>query len=344
MIKQSQKINGFYKKKVLITGADGFIGSHLTEHLIRLGYDVRAFVLYNSFSTWGWLDYCCDDLKDQFEVFAGDIRDSYGVKTAAQGCDAIIHLASLISIPYSYNSPETYIDTNVKGTLNVLQAARELGVKKVVHTSTSEVYGSAKYVPIDEAHPLQGQSPYSASKIAADQLAFSFYSSFGLPVVTIRPFNTYGPRQSARAVIPTIITQIANGVDKIKLGAVTPTRDFNYVEDTVAGFTAALEAENCDGEVINLGSNFEITIADTVKVIAEKMQKKITIISDQDRLRPKKSEVERLWASNEKAKRFLNWSPSFFGRDGFARGIEKTIKWFINPHNLKTYKSDRYNI
>ena len=331
-------------KKVLITGADGFIGSHLTEHLVREGFDVRAFVLYNSFSTWGWLDYCNQEIKGQFEIFAGDIRDPYGVKTAMQDCDAVLHLASLIAIPYSYHSPETYIDTNVKGTLNILQASRELEVDKVIHTSTSEVYGTAQYVPIDENHPLQGQSPYSASKIAADQLALSFYTSFDLPVSIIRPFNTYGPRQSARAVIPTIITQIANGVEEIKLGLVSPTRDFNFVEDTISGFTSALTIDHSFGEVINLGSNFEISIGDTVELIAEKMGKKVKIISDEDRMRPEKSEVQRLWASNEKAKELLNWSPEYSGLDGFARGIEKTIAWFEAPKNLEAYKSDRYNI
>ena len=238
-------------KKILVTGADGFIGSHLTESLVRQGYSVRAFVLYNSFNSWGWLDRCPEELKGQFEVFSGDIRDPHGVKEAMKGCDAVLHLAALIAIPYSYHSPDTYVDTNIKGTLNVLQAARELGVKRVIHTSTSEVYGTAQFVPITEEHPLQGQSPYSATKIAADQLAYSFYASFDLPVVIARPFNTYGPRQSARAVIPTVITQIANGRQKIKLGAVSPTRDFNYVKDTVSGFTAALNSEQGLGEAIN---------------------------------------------------------------------------------------------
>ena len=325
MVSVNSKNDALKHNKILVTGADGFIGSHLVEHLVRLGHDVRAFVFYNSFNSWGWLDHCAEDVNGKFEIFSGDIRDPYGVKTAMQGCDAVLHLASLIAIPYSYHSPDTYIDTNVKGALNVLQAARELDVTKVIHTSTSEVYGTAQYVPIDEIHPLQGQSPYSASKIAADQLAFSFYSSFDLPVVTIRPFNTYGPRQSARAVIPTIITQIANGIENIKLGMISPTRDFNYVEDTVSGFTAALNADGCEGEVINLGSNHEISIGETVKLIAEKMGKNITIISDENRMRPEKSEVQRLLASNEKAKRLLNWSTSFPEREGFALGREKTI-------------------
>jgi dTDP-glucose 4,6-dehydratase len=329
---------------VLITGADGFIGSHLTEALVRLGYKVRAFVLYNSFGSWGWLDDCAPDVKGHFEVFAGDIRDPHGVKEAMKGCDAVLHLAALIAIPYSYHSPDTYVDTNVKGTLNVLQAARELGVKKVVHTSTSEVYGTARFVPITEEHPLQGQSPYSATKIAADQLAYSFYASFGLPVVITRPFNTYGPRQSARAVIPTIITQIANGQRQIKLGAVSPTRDFSYVADTVAGFVTALESDRATGEVINLGSNFEISIGDTAHAIAEAMGTSIEIVTDEQRLRPEKSEVERLWASNAKARELLGWQPQYGGRDGFIRGLTETIAWFREPSHLSAYKADIYNL
>ena len=331
-------------KTILITGADGFIGSHLTEAMVRQGYKVRAFVLYNSFGSWGWLDHCAADVKGKFEVFAGDIRDPHGVKAAMKGCDAVLHLAALIAIPYSYHSPDTYIDTNVKGTLNVLQAARELGVKKVVHTSTSEVYGTARFVPITEEHPLQGQSPYSATKIAADQLAYSFYASFALPVVTIRPFNTYGPRQSARAVIPTIITQIAKGMRQIKLGAVSPTRDFNYVADTVAGFIAALKSERGLGEVINLGSNFEISIGDTALAIAEAMGTSIDIVTDEQRLRPEKSEVERLWASNTKARELLGWQPQYGSREGFLRGLTETIAWFREPANLSAYKADIYNI
>ena len=329
---------------VLITGADGFIGSHLTEALVRQGYKVRAFVLYNSFGSWGWLDHCAPDVKGQFEVFAGDIRDPHGVKEAMKGCDAVLHLAALIAIPYSYHSPDTYVDTNVKGTINVLQAARELGVKKVVHTSTSEVYGTARFVPITEEHPLQGQSPYSATKIAADQLAYSFYASFGLPVVIARPFNPYGPRQSARAVIPTIITQIAHGQRQIKLGAVSPTRDFSYVADTVAGFVTALESDSGVGEVINLGSNFEISIGDTAHAIAEAMGTSIEIITDEQRLRPEKSEVERLWASNTKARELLGWQPQYGGRDGFMRGLAETISWFRERVNLSAYKADIYNI
>ena len=329
---------------VLVTGADGFIGSHLTEALVRNGFKVRAFVYYNSFNSWGWLDQCADDIKGEFEVFPGDIRDPHGVKEAMKGCDAVLHLAALIAIPFSYHSPDTYVDTNIKGTLNVLQAARELGVERVVHTSTSEVYGTAQFVPITEKHPLQGQSPYSATKIAADQLAYSFYSSFDLPVVTVRPFNTYGPRQSARAVIPTIITQIASGQRTIKLGATTPTRDFSYVQDTVSGFIAALTSNTGLGEVINLGSNFEISIGDTALAIAETMDATIEIISDVTRLRPKNSEVERLWSDNSKAKELFDWEPKFNSRDGFKRGLAKTVDWFTQPNNLREYKSEIYNV
>jgi dTDP-glucose 4,6-dehydratase len=330
--------------KILVTGADGFIGSHLTEALVRAGHRVKAFVLYNSFNSWGWLDHCSDDVKDGFEVFAGDVRDPYGVKEAMKGCDAVLHLAALIAIPYSYHSPDTYVDTNVKGTLNVLQAARELGVARVVHTSTSEVYGTARFVPISEDHPLQGQSPYSATKIAADQLAYSFFTSFGLPVVTVRPFNTYGPRQSARAVIPTIITQIASGGRQIRLGAVSPTRDFNFVVDTVAGFVAALNSDQGLGEVINIGSNFEISVGDTVQLIAEAMGVEVEILTDEARLRPENSEVERLWASNAKAQHMLGWQPAYGGRDGFLRGLELTAEWFRRPENLRSYKADIYNL
>jgi len=329
---------------VLITGADGFIGSHLTEALVRLGYKVRAFVMYNSSNSWGWLDYCAPEIKGKFEVFAGDIRDPHGVKEAMKGCEAVLHLAALIAIPYSYHSPDTYVDTNVKGTLNVLQAARALGIKRVIHTSTSEVYGTARFVPITEEHPLQGQSPYSATKIAADQLAYSFYASFGLPVVIVRPFNTYGPRQSARAVIPTIITQIASGKQKIRLGAVSPTRDFNYVQDTVTGFLAALNSERGLGEVVNLGSNFEISIGDTAQLIAAAMNTEIEIITDEARMRPENSEVERLWADNTKAFQLFGWQPNYRGREGFMRGLTETAEWFIRTDNLRGYKADTYNI
>jgi dTDP-glucose 4,6-dehydratase len=332
------------KRHVLVTGADGFIGSHLTEALVRQGHEVRAFVLYNSFNSWGWLDHCAPDVKGQFEVFAGDIRDPHGVKEAVRGTDAILHLAALIAIPYSYHSPDTYVDTNIKGTLNVLQAARELGIGRVIHTSTSEVYGTARFVPITEDHPLQGQSPYSATKIAADQLAYSFYSSFNLPVVIARPFNTYGPRQSARAVIPTIITQIASGRRQIRLGAVTPTRDFNFVGDTVAGFVAALNSDLGLGEVVNFGSNFEISIGDTARLIAEAMNTEIEIVTDEARLRPADSEVERLWADNSRARRFFGWQPAYAGCEGFRRGLAKTAEWFARPENLRAYKADIYNL
>ena len=331
-------------KTILVTGADGFIGSHLTESLVSQGYQVRAFVLYNSFNSWGWLDHSPKEILDSLEIFSGDIRDPYGVKAAMQGCDIVLHLAALIAIPYSYHSPATYVDTNITGTLNVVQAARELGVQKVVHTSTSEVYGTAQFVPITEEHPLQGQSPYSASKIGADQIAMSFYRSFGTPVSIIRPFNTYGPRQSARAVIPTVITQIANGNRKIKLGALHPTRDFNYVKDTVRGFITIAESQNSVGEVINIGSNFEISIGDTVNLIAEAMDVDIEIETDDVRLRPEKSEVNRLWADNSKAKRLVGWEPLYGGREGFKRGLAETAAWFMNPANLVGYKSDRYNI
>ena len=329
---------------VLITGADGFIGSHLTEALVRNGFKVRAFVCYNSFNSLGWLDQCADDVMEQFEVFSGDIRDPHGVKEAMKGCDTVLHLAALIAIPFSYHSPDTYVDTNIKGTLNVLQAARELGIKRVIHTSTSEVYGTAQFVPITEEHPLQGQSPYSATKIAADQLAYSFYTSFNLPVVTVRPFNTYGPRQSARAVIPTVITQIANGQRVIKLGAVTPTRDFSYVRDTVSGFIAVLTSDAGLGGVINLGSNFEISIGETAQLIAETMNSTIEIISDEARVRPENSEVERLWADNTKVKQLFGWQPSYAGLDGFKIGLTETIDWFLQSKNLQSYKSDIYNL
>ena len=330
--------------KILLTGADGFIGSHLAEALVRSGHKVRAFVLYNSFNSCGWLDHSPKEVRDNIEVFLGDIRDPHGVKEAMKGCDTVLHLAALIAIPYSYHSPDTYIDTNIKGTLNILQAARELGVSRVIHTSTSEVYGTARFVPITEEHPLQGQSPYSASKIAADQMAYSFYASFGLPVVIARPFNTYGPRQSARAVIPTIITQIAGGERKIKLGAVTPTRDFNYVKDTVSGFIAAMNSDKGHGEVVNFGSRYEISIGDTVNLIAEIMGAQIEILTDQQRLRPENSEVERLFAENAKAKELFNWQPTYGGKEGFKRGLQETIEWFQDPVNLSTYKIGQYVI
>ena len=330
--------------KVLITGADGFIGSHLIEALVTAGYDTKAFVLYNSFGTWGWLDHCISDVQGEFEVWAGDVRDPNGVRTAMRDCEAVLHLAALIAIPYSYHSPDTYVDTNIKGTLNIVQAARDLGVSKVVHTSTSEVYGTAQTVPMTEDHPLQGQSPYSASKIGADQIALSFHKSFGTPVAVLRPFNTYGPRQSARAVIPTIISQIANGKKKIKLGSTKPTRDFSFVSDTVTGFMAQLESENGVGEVINIGSSFDISIGSVAQTIAQAMGQAIEIVAEQERFRPEDSEVERLLASTDKARELLGWQPEYGGLDGFEKGLRKTIDWFTRADNLKLYKSDIYNL
>ncbi len=330
--------------KILITGADGFIGSHLTESLVRDGCEVRAFVQYNSFNSYGWLDQCPADLIGKFEIFAGDIRDPNGVREAMKGCDVVLHLAALIAIPFSYHSPDSYVDTNIKGTLNVLQAARDLNVTRVIHTSTSEVYGSARFVPITEAHPLQGQSPYSATKIAADQLAFSFFSSFELPVVTARPFNTFGPRQSARAVIPTIITQIASGMKEIKLGAISPTRDFSFVSDTVSGFKTLAKASGGHGEVVNFGSGFEISIGETAQLISEVMGVPIEIKTDEARMRPAGSEVDRLWCDNTKAKELFGWTPSYGGKDGFKRALELTTQWFTRPDNLAKYKPQQYNI
>lgn len=332
------------RNKIVITGADGFIGSHLAEKLVQEGYNVRAFVLYNSFNSWGWLDHSEKKLTDNMEIFAGDIRDPYCVKQAMIGCDIVFHLAALIAIPYSYNSPASYIDTNITGTLNILQAAKELNIKKVIHTSTSEVYGTAIFVPIKEDHPLQGQSPYSATKIGADQMALSFYRSFGTPVSIVRPFNTYGPRQSARAVIPTVITQIASGKQTIQLGALNPTRDFSYISDTVNGFIAAAESDNTAGEVINLGTGFEISIQDTIELIAEMMNADIDIKLDPERVRPKKSEVNRLCSDNSKIKQLTNWSPEFYGREGFKRGLKKTAAWFMDKKHILKYKPDIYNV
>ncbi|MGB9080289.1 MAG: NAD-dependent 4,6-dehydratase LegB [Desulfuromonadaceae bacterium] len=330
--------------KILITGADGFIGSHLAEELVRRGHDVRAFVFYNSFNSWGWLEQSDSNIKTSLDIFAGDIRDPHGVKEAMKGCDIVLHLAALIAIPYSYHSPDSYIDTNVKGTLNIVQAAREHGVQKVVHTSTSEVYGTARFVPITEEHPLQGQSPYSASKIGADQIAMSFHASFDTPVAIVRPFNTYGPRQSARAVIPSIITQIISGKRTIKLGSLHPTRDFNFIMDTVEGFIAVAESDRSVGEVINIGSNFEVSIGDTVQLIADIMGVEIRVETDDIRLRPDNSEVERLWADNRKALEITGWQPRYGGMEGFRRGLTETIEWFKIPANLAFYKTDRYTI
>lgn len=327
---------------VLITGADGFIGSHLTEALVGCGYSVRAFAMYNSLGSWGWLDAANDKVRDSIEVFLGDIRDPHGVKAAMKGCDTVLHLAALIGIPYSYHSPITYVDTNVKGTLNVVQAARELEVEKVVHASTSEVYGSACYVPITEEHPLRGQSPYAASKIGADQIAWSYYTSFDTPVSIIRPFNTYGPRQSARAVIPTIITQILNGRRRLRLGALHPTRDFNFIADVVRGFIAAAQSELSIGQAINIGSGFEISIGDLAQLIAEVMEVTIEIETDGVRLRPQKSEVTRLLSSNARAAELLDWKPEYGSREGLKRGLRATATWFGDPANRSRYKAESY--
>jgi NAD dependent epimerase/dehydratase len=332
-------------ENVVVTGADGFIGSHLVEELVRSGKKVKAFTYYNSFNNWGWLEETPKEILNEVEIFCGDIRDPNGVRTALKGTDCVYHLAALIAIPYSYHSPSSYIETNVNGTLNVLQAVKDFDIEKMVHTSTSEVYGTAQYVPIDEKHPLVGQSPYSASKIGADQIAYSFYSSFNLPVSIARPFNTYGPRQSARAVIPSIITQLVYSKNTtIELGSLTPTRDFNYVEDTVAGFISIANSKESIGETINLGSNFEISIEDTVKVITDILDVEIEIVSKEERLRPENSEVNRLWADNKKALKLLDFKPAYSGLDGFRKGMEKTIEWFSIKENLNKYKTDLYNI
>lgn len=330
------------KEKILVTGADGFIGSHLTELLVKQGYSVRAFVYYNSFNSWGWLDQVDKNIMSEVEIFAGDVRDPFGVKKAMGSCQKVLHLAALIGIPYSYYSPQSYIETNVSGTLNVVQAAKELGIQRVIHTSTSEVYGSAQFVPIDEQHPLQPQSPYSASKIAADQIAMSYYHSFELPVCIIRPFNTYGPRQSARAIIPTTIAQLNSGIKEIKLGSLEPTRDFTFVKDTAQAFVNALEAPDIIGKVINLGANFEISIGQLVQLISEAMNVEARAVLDQERLRPSKSEVQRLWSDNTLAKELLNWSPSLNGLEGLKKGISHTIEWFLQ--NQSYYKPEIYNI
>jgi dTDP-glucose 4,6-dehydratase len=329
--------------KILVTGADGFIGSHVVETLVKSGHEVRAFVLYNSFNSWGWLDESDKAIRDSVDIFAGDIRDPHGVDKAVEKQEVILNLAALIAIPYSYHSPDTYIDTNIKGTLNILQAARRHGVKRVVQTSTSEVYGTAQYIPIDEAHPLHPQSPYAATKVGADQLALSFHASFDVPVGILRPFNTYGPRQSARAVIPTIISQLANK-SKVKLGSLSPTRDFSFVQDTANGFLAAAQSDAIVGQTINLGSGFEISIKETAETIARLMNTKLELVDDEQRVRPENSEVERLHASIEKAKTLLGWQPELKGLAGFETGLKKTIEWFSNPKNLSRYKADRYNL
>jgi len=325
-------------KNILVTGAGGFIGSHLTELLVELGFNVTAFVRYNSKNDWGWLEKskCIKDVR----VITGDIRDYDSVYNSMKGVNIVFHLAALIGIPYSYVSPLAYIKTNVEGTYNVLQAAKELGIEKIVHTSTSEVYGTAQFVPITEKHSVNPQSPYSATKAGADFLALSFYRSFDLPVAVVRPFNTYGPRQSARAIIPTIITQIANGKEIIKLGSLFPTRDLTYVKDTVEGFIKIAESEKAVGEVINIGSNFEIFIGDLANLIAKLMGKKVEIETSKERQRPTKSEVKRLWADTKKAKELLNWVPQYT----LEEGLRETIRWFTNPVNIAFYKPDIYNI
>lgn len=323
---------------VVVTGADGFIGSHLVEKLVGEGARVRALVLYNSFNSWGWLDE--SPVRDEIEVVAGDVRDPHFCKTLLKGADVVFHLAALIAIPYSYQAPDSYIDTNVKGTLNICQAALENGVKRVVHTSTSEVYGTARYVPIDEAHPLQPQSPYSASKIGADSLAMSFFNSFSLPLTVARPFNTYGPRQSARAVIPTMISQIASGMKEIHLGDTTPTRDFNYVEDTCRGMIALAASDRTVGEVVNIGSNTEISIGDTFGLIRELMGSDAQLVTAPSRKRPANSEVFRLWCDNRKIQALTRFKPEVALRDG----LERTIRWFAEPRNLSRYKPQVYNV
>lgn len=325
-------------KKVLVTGADGFIGSHLTEALLEKGYDVKAFTFYNSFNTWGWLDTLPEQKRKEIEVFSGDVRDPNGVREAMRDVDMVFHLAALIAIPFSYHSPDSYVDTNIKGTLNVLQAARQLKTERVLITSTSEVYGTAQYVPIDEAHPYQGQSPYSATKIGADRLAESFYRSFSLPVSIVRPFNTFGPRQSARAVIPTIISQLLAGKQEIKLGALTPTRDFNYVKDTVAGFIAIAESNQTIGEEVNIATQQEISIDELAQEIISQINPSAKIVCDEQRLRPEKSEVNRLLGSNEKLKRLTDWKQRYT----FSEGIAETIAWM--KEHMDAYKPDIYNI
>ncbi len=325
-------------KKVLVTGADGFIGSHLTEELVKKGYEVKAFVYYNSFNTWGWLDTLPEDIMKHVEIFSGDIRDPNGVRTAVKGVDEVFHLAALIAIPFSYHSPDSYVDTNIKGTLNVLQAARDLDTSRVLVTSTSEVYGTAQYVPIDEKHPFQGQSPYSATKIGADRLAESFYRSFDLPLSIVRPFNTYGPRQSARAVIPTIITQLIAGKKEIKLGSLTPTRDFNYVKDTANGFIAIAESSRTIGQEINIATKREISIGGLAAEIISQINPQACIVCDEERLRPKKSEVNRLLGDNTKIMQLTDWQMQYT----FEEGIAETIAW-IREH-MDQYKVDCYNI
>ncbi len=327
-------------KKVLVTGADGFIGSHLVEHLMDCGYKVKAFCYYNSFNSYGWLDTFSDEKLSQIEIFTGDIRDPNGVRVAMEGCNWVFHLAALIAIPYSYHSPNSYVDTNIKGTLNVLQAARMLGTQRVLVTSTSEVYGTAQYIPIDEKHPFQGQSPYSATKIGADRLAESFYRSFDLPVTIVRPFNTFGPRQSARAIIPTIISQLLNDSLEIKLGDLTPTRDLVYVKDTVRGFESLARAEEAIGEEVNIATQSEISIGQLADAIIQQINPQARVVQDLQRMRPKNSEVFRLYGSNEKIRQLTDWTPKYDLREG----IKETIEWFKVKENLAGYKHSIYNI
>lgn len=332
------------KKRVLVTGADGFIGSHLVQALMASGYQVRAFCLYNSNGSWGWLDSLPDFIKADLEVVLGDIRDPLCVRQAMQDCDQVFHLAALIAIPYSYVAPSSYVDTNIHGTLNVVQAARDLGVSRVVHTSTSETYGSAQFVPITEDHPLVGQSPYAASKIGADQVALSYWRSFETPVSVLRPFNTYGPRQSARAVIPTIITQVAAGQRQIRLGALSPTRDFNFVADTCAAFQALADCDAALGQVVNAASNFEISIGDTAALIGEVMNVELEIVTDEQRMRPEGSEVNRLFGDNTRLRQLSGWQPAYGGLEGFRRGLVQTADWFSDPGNLALYRPGTYTV
>lgn len=330
--------------RVLVTGADGFIGSHLVEALLAAGHQVRAFCLYNSLGSWGWLDSLSPAVQAELEVVLGDIRDPLCVREAMRGCEQVFHLAALIAIPYSYTAPASYIDTNIHGTMNVVQAARDLGVKRVVHTSTSETYGTAQFVPITEEHPLVGQSPYAASKIGADQIALSYWRSFETPVAVLRPFNTYGPRQSARAVIPTIISQIAAGQRQIHLGALSPTRDFNYVADTCSAFLAVAASDAALGQVINAASHFEISIGATAALIAEVMNAQVEIVTDEQRLRPEASEVNRLFGDNTRLRQLTGWQPAYGGHEGFRRGLERTATWFSDPANLARYRPGHYAV
>lgn len=335
-------MRSLHGRRVLVTGADGFIGSHLTEALVRAGAQVRALAQYNSFNSKGWLDHAASDVRGHFEVMAGDIRDAYGMRAAVNGCEVVFHLAALIAIPYSYQAPEAYVDTNIKGTLNLLQAARDVGVERFVQTSTSEVYGTAQFVPITELHPTVGQSPYSATKIGSDQLALSYFRSFGLPVTVLRPFNTYGPRQSLRAVLPNAIMQILSGKTVLHMGALHPTRDFTFVTDTAQGFMQIADCDAALGEVVNIGSNFEIAIGDALRMIADVMGREVTVELDQKRLRPDKSEVERLYAATDKAQSLFDWAPAHGRAEGFRAGIEKTVAWFSQAENRAHYREEGY--